>query len=109
MDGDNLHGDLPLTFQSEVSLAMNRDLIAKVPLFKTGDIGFLRMLPLVINPVLYLAGEFVVRKGDMGTTMFFVHLGEVEVFAEDTTLCLLSMRQIARKREPRSLFLIMIE
>eukprot|EP01137_Pigoraptor_chileana_P029513 Opistho-2@14839 len=82
-DHKTLFVDMPLTFQAEVALSINKDIIDRVPLFQNTDVGFQRMLSLVIKPFLYLPREFIVNKGDIGREMFFIHRGRVEVVSED--------------------------
>jgi hypothetical protein len=83
VDGKGLFVDMPFSLQAEVSLNVNKDIIDKVPLFKDADVGFVRMLSLVIKPYVFLRNEYIVRKGDIGQEMFFVHRGQVEVVSED--------------------------
>ena len=40
------------------------------------------MLSLYIRPLLLPKGEYIVRKGDIGEQMFFIHKGVVEVVSE---------------------------
>eukprot|EP01137_Pigoraptor_chileana_P011547 Opistho-2@62590 len=79
----SLFQDLPLTFQGDVCLSIYQSIIEKVPLFQNTEIGFMRMLSLVIKPILFLRREYIVNKGDVGNEMFFIHRGTVEVVSPD--------------------------
>lgn len=39
----------------------------KVPLFANTELGFTKLLALSIKPVMFLSGEYIIRKGDIGT------------------------------------------
>lgn len=49
----------------------------QVNVFQNVDTAFLRSLSLVLKPRLFLPGEFIVQKGDVGYGMFFVYCGQV--------------------------------
>ena len=56
----------------------------QVPLFQNTEIGFTKLLALSIKPVLYLSGEYIVRKGDIGSEVRmcsaqFVNLRNFEI------------------------------
>eukprot|EP00126_Sphaerothecum_destruens_P005464 Sdes_comp18791_c0_seq2m9197 len=93
VDGSILFLDLPLTFQAEVAQCINLDIILKVPLFNNvNDPGFLRMLSLMIRPILYLPGDNIVQKGDIGAEMFFLQVGVVQVVDETGTQVFSTMK-----------------
>ncbi|ORZ33163.1 cyclic nucleotide-binding-like protein, partial [Catenaria anguillulae PL171] len=83
IDAKTIFNDLPTTFQAELALGINGHIISKVPLFQDTEIGFMRMLSLALQPVLFLPNEYVVKKGDIGSEMFFLHAGRVDVVSED--------------------------
>jgi glucose-6-phosphate 1-dehydrogenase len=58
----------------------NRDALERVPLFREGDAVFLHNLAMMLKPVVYSAGDDIVRKGDPGHEMYFICRGQVEVF-----------------------------
>jgi glucose-6-phosphate 1-dehydrogenase len=58
---------------------INRDMLQAVPLFHDCDPVFLRNLAMMLRPVVYAPGEIIIRKGDMGSEMYFICRGEVEV------------------------------
>ena len=61
----------------------------QVPLFASVSDAFLRHLTLKIRPSMFLPGEFIVHKGDVGLGMFFLYHGKVS--AQTCRLALLSM------------------
>ncbi|KNE70665.1 hypothetical protein AMAG_15421 [Allomyces macrogynus ATCC 38327] len=93
IDAKTIFTDLPTTFQAELALGINGHIIGKVPLFQDTEIGFMRMLSLALQPVLFLPNEYVVKKGDIGSEMFFIHKGRVDVVSEDGSQVFASMHE----------------
>jgi glucose-6-phosphate 1-dehydrogenase len=58
---------------------INRDVLSKVPLFQGGSPVLLQNLAMVLKPVAYPAGDFIIRKGEVGREMYVVCRGQVEV------------------------------
>ncbi|MCB1307625.1 MAG: cyclic nucleotide-binding domain-containing protein, partial [Leptospiraceae bacterium] len=75
--------DLPPPLKMKVALHLNRDVIEKVPIFKGASDDLIRQLVLKLQPAVYTPGDYVFRKGESGSTMFFIIRGSVEVIAED--------------------------
>ena len=93
MQAHTLFSDLPRALQAELCLDVYRDAIQRVPLFRESEVSFLRHLSLVMRPLILLKGEYVVRKGDIGQEMFFIHRGKVDVVSEDGLTIFASMEQ----------------
>ncbi|OFW22818.1 MAG: hypothetical protein A3H27_02700 [Acidobacteria bacterium RIFCSPLOWO2_02_FULL_59_13] len=74
---------LPPSLKTEVSLFLNRDIIQKVPLFRTASEEFIRAIALEMQPVIFLPGDYIIRAGDSGEEMYFISKGEVEVVSAD--------------------------
>jgi glucose-6-phosphate 1-dehydrogenase len=58
---------------------INRDVLEQVPLFQECDSVFLHSLAMMLRPIVYSPGEYIIRKGDMGREMYFICRGQVEV------------------------------
>lgn len=84
-DLENMFLGLPISIQADISLSLYKDIIESVPLFQGYELGFTKMLSLYIKPHLCPKGEYIVRKGDIGQEMFFIHKGTVEVVSEHQT------------------------
>ncbi|XP_058949071.2 uncharacterized protein [Pocillopora verrucosa] len=82
IDASSLFEGLPLALQADISVSLYKDMIERVPLFEGTEIGFLKMLSMKMKPVYFLAKEYIVRKGDIGQEMYFIHRGTVEVVSE---------------------------
>ena len=63
----------------EVDLYMKRKLINGSSLFLSAPAEFVRDLASRLSMVFYLSGDFVVREGDPGFSMYFISRGELHV------------------------------
>eukprot|EP00667_Euglena_gracilis_P004610 EG_transcript_4629 len=86
--------DLPPSLQGRLNVALNADYIKKVPLFSkcSNSDGFVADLVKCLKPIVCLPNSFVVRKGEVGTQMFFIHRGELQVISDDNQV-VLSMKE----------------
>lgn len=82
-DESSVLGQLPLALKTEVSLFLNKEIIEKVPIFKGASQGFIRQIILHLTPMVFTPGDYVVIKGDIGTEMYFISKGSVEVVSDD--------------------------
>ena len=55
--------------------------MTKAHLFDEIEDSFVRLVTTRIHPVLYLPGQLVLTRGEVGHHMFFVQKGEVEVLS----------------------------
>ena len=95
---------------------VNRDILARIPLFQSADPVCLHKLAMMLEPRFYETGEDIIKIGETGKEMYFVCRGQVEVFDAEgkslTTLgegeyfgemaLLLSARGPPPSRRPRS-------
>jgi glucose-6-phosphate 1-dehydrogenase len=58
---------------------VNRGVLEKVSLFKAGDPVFLHAVSMMLKPMMASAGDSIVREGEMGSEMYFICRGAVEV------------------------------
>jgi glucose-6-phosphate 1-dehydrogenase len=58
---------------------INRDVLAKVPLFRDGDPVLLHNLSMMLKPVVAAAGADIIRQGDIGGEMYVISRGQVDV------------------------------
>ncbi|KAJ3029003.1 UNVERIFIED_CONTAM: hypothetical protein HDU68_000373 [Siphonaria sp. JEL0065] len=80
IDVKNLFEDMPSTFKSEVALSLNHGIIDKAVIFLGTSIGFKRSVAISMKLYLFTANEYVIHKGDLGTEMFFITQGRIDVF-----------------------------
>jgi hypothetical protein len=82
---------LPQGLASEVSLHLKCEILDKIPLFKGVDSSFIEEVALNLKLDVFTPGELIFKKGQKGTTMYFVIKGKVEVLSEDgSSISLLS-------------------
>jgi glucose-6-phosphate 1-dehydrogenase len=58
---------------------INRDLFQRVPLFQGCDAVSLNNLTMMVKPVVVGVGETIIRKGELGTSMYIICRGQAEV------------------------------
>ncbi|KAJ3346166.1 Kinesin-like protein kif27 [Entophlyctis luteolus] len=74
IDVKNLFEDMPSTFKSEVALSLNAAIIDK-PV----DCNR-RKIAISMKLYLFTANEYVIHKGDLGSEMFFITQGRIDIF-----------------------------
>ena len=101
VDQTCLFQDMPHCMQADVSLSVMEQLLKKVrrncllslshlcvsfsaihrpiqvPVFQDCETAFLRHLSLTAKPLIFLPGEYIVRKGDIGYGLFLICSGKV--------------------------------
>ena len=74
-----LLNELPHTLEVDLALFLNRDILEKVPYFSDADDLFIREIVQVLELLVILPGDYVIRQGEYGESMYFLSSGEVEV------------------------------
>ncbi|XP_054020828.1 cyclic nucleotide-gated cation channel alpha-4-like [Dryobates pubescens] len=74
---------LPRGLMAEVVAEVHLPALARVGIFQGWQEGVLRQLVLKLRPQVFMPGEFVCRRGDVGREMFFIRQGKLAVVAED--------------------------
>ncbi|MBK5267128.1 MAG: cyclic nucleotide-binding domain-containing protein [Acidimicrobiia bacterium] len=75
--------DLPRSLHIEVALHLHRNVLRKVPIFERASEIFLRELVLHLVPQVFIPGETIIRRGEIGHRIFFINRGNVEVLSHD--------------------------
>lgn len=75
--------DLPLQLKESVSLFLNKDIIAKVPIFTGASEEFIKEIIFSLEPVVYTPGDDIVKAGEVGDDMYFIGSGTVDVLSAD--------------------------
>ncbi|XP_007517413.1 cyclic nucleotide-gated cation channel beta-3 [Erinaceus europaeus] len=79
LDESHVLENLPTTMQLSLAIDMNFNIISKVDLFKGCDTQMLYDMLLRLKSTLYLPGDFVYKKGEIGKEMYIIKQGEVQV------------------------------
>jgi glucose-6-phosphate 1-dehydrogenase len=58
---------------------VNRDVLNQVPLFRGSKPVFLQNLAMMLKPVAYRAGDYIIRQGEVGREMYFISRGSTVV------------------------------
>jgi len=87
-----LISDLPDSLKNEISLYLHKNLIDRVPFFKDTDEDFIGEIILKLRAEIFLPGDYVFRKGDVGNCMYFIGSGLVNVLSEDESSILATLQ-----------------
>lgn len=80
-DQASVFADLPESFKVEFALQINKDIIAKVPLFRGAGRKLIKDIVMVLKPSIFQPGDLVCKFGEIGDKMYFINKGDVEVVA----------------------------
>ena len=70
---------LPFKMRTDVALNVHYKTISGVKLFHGCDPGLLKSLVIRLRPMLFLPGDYICKKGDVGKEMFIITSGAVQV------------------------------
>uniref|UniRef100_A0A915KFY3 Cyclic nucleotide-binding domain-containing protein n=1 Tax=Romanomermis culicivorax TaxID=13658 RepID=A0A915KFY3_ROMCU len=79
LDENKFLTSLPKKLRTELAISVHYDVLNKVQLFKDCDKALLRDLVLKLKPVLFLPGDYICKKGEIGKEMYIVSKGILEV------------------------------
>uniref|UniRef100_M3YHL8 Cyclic nucleotide gated channel subunit beta 3 n=1 Tax=Mustela putorius furo TaxID=9669 RepID=M3YHL8_MUSPF len=93
LDESDLLCTLPLTMQLALTVDVNLSIISKVELFKGCDTQMIYDMLLRLKSIVYLPGDFVCKKGEIGKEMYIIKQGEVQVLGgSDGTQVLVTLK-----------------
>ena len=70
---------LPLKTRTDIAMRVHYPTLVKLKLFRNCEPGLLKDLVIKLRPVIYLPGDSICRKNDIGTEMFIIQSGQVHV------------------------------
>jgi glucose-6-phosphate 1-dehydrogenase len=76
--------DLPARDGRRWLEVINRNVLARVPLLQTADQVCLHNMAMMLKPVVASPGDTIIRQGEMGSEMYFLCRGQVEVLDDGT-------------------------
>uniref|UniRef100_A0A671UMB5 Cyclic nucleotide gated channel subunit beta 3, tandem duplicate 2 n=1 Tax=Sparus aurata TaxID=8175 RepID=A0A671UMB5_SPAAU len=79
LDESELLDKMPLVMRTAIAVDINLTTFQKIDLFKGCDQQMLVDMLLRLKSIIYLPGDFVVKKGDIGKEMYIIKGGAVQV------------------------------
>jgi hypothetical protein len=76
--------ELPHTLSMEILLFLNQKILQKVSLLKSADEIFTREIVRLLQPMVFLPDDYIIRQGELGDCMYFLSEGDVEVLVGGT-------------------------
>ncbi|XP_056341214.1 cyclic nucleotide-gated cation channel beta-3 [Oenanthe melanoleuca] len=93
LDESELLEQMPTKMQLAVAIDVNFAIVNKVELFKGCDTQMIYDMLLRLKSIVYLPGDFVCKKGEIGREMYIIKQGEVQVLGgPDGTKVLVTLR-----------------
>ncbi|XP_076449490.1 uncharacterized protein LOC143285924 [Babylonia areolata] len=83
IDERSLVAALPKKLQTDLAISVHFNTLIKVQLFQDCERNLLYDLVLKLKPNLFLPGDFVCQKGEVGKEMYIVSQGQVEVVGKE--------------------------
>ena len=83
LDDERVLEGLPHTLKTEIAMQAHLETLERITIFKNCDTGLLLRLVLKLKLEVYCPGDYICRKGDIGTEMYIVRQGKLEVVADD--------------------------
>ncbi len=87
-----LIADLPDSLKTEILLHVNKRLLDQVPYFKDTDKNFIGEIISHLQPMVFIPGEYIFKKGDVGNSMYFISSGSVNILSFDESSILTTLK-----------------
>uniref|UniRef100_UPI00358F05AE cyclic nucleotide-gated channel beta-3-like n=1 Tax=Myxine glutinosa TaxID=7769 RepID=UPI00358F05AE len=93
LDETELLEQIPAKMQLDIAIDVNFDTVSNVELFKGCDTQMIHDMLVRMRSVVYLPGDFVCKKGEIGREMYIIKSGSVQVLGgPDGRLVLVTLR-----------------
>jgi cyclic nucleotide gated channel alpha 3 len=91
-DDNQILNLLPYKLRAEIAIHVHLDTLKRVEIFQDTEAGFLNELVLRLKPVLFLPGDYICRKGEVGKEMYIVNSGKLQVISENGKIILATLK-----------------
>uniref|UniRef100_A0A8C4RQA0 Cyclic nucleotide gated channel subunit beta 3, tandem duplicate 1 n=1 Tax=Erpetoichthys calabaricus TaxID=27687 RepID=A0A8C4RQA0_ERPCA len=93
LDESELLEDMPVKMRMAIAIDVSFAILNKVELFKGCDNQMIQDMLLRLKSIVYLPGDYVCKKGEIGREMYIIKQGEVQVLGgPDGTKVLVTLR-----------------
>jgi voltage-gated potassium channel len=82
-DEPTVLAELPPALRIQVALALKREFVEKVPLFRGASPELVQELALELKPMVFTPGDHIFRAGEIGHHLYIISRGLVEVTSAD--------------------------
>jgi hypothetical protein len=82
-DEPTVLAELPPALRIQVALALKREFVEKVPLFRGASTDLIQEIALELKPMVFTPGDFIFREGEIGHHLYIISRGMVEVTSAD--------------------------
>ncbi|KAI2647490.1 Cyclic nucleotide-gated cation channel [Labeo rohita] len=72
IDEHNVLKNLPNKLRAEIAINVHLDTLKKVRIFQDCEAGLLTKLVLKLRPQVFIPGDYICRKGDIGKDMYII-------------------------------------
>nr|XP_002125558.1 cyclic nucleotide-gated cation channel beta-1-like [Ciona intestinalis] len=91
LDETALLKQMPDKMHTDLAINVHMDVLSKVEIFKECDKQLLYDLLLHLKPILYLPGDYVCKKGEVGREMYIITNGMVQVVGDTSSVVFASL------------------
>ncbi|MEY5025852.1 MAG: hypothetical protein RLZZ244_1380 [Verrucomicrobiota bacterium] len=74
--------ELPQSLAVDVMIQLNRGILEKVEFFKNANEIFIREIVNMLESIVFLPGDYIIRQGEHGDCMYFLSSGVAEVLVD---------------------------
>ncbi|XP_032231588.2 uncharacterized protein LOC5507177 [Nematostella vectensis] len=79
----DLFYDMPSVFQAELAIDINKHFFEKAHVFKEVSDACKRMIAMCIKPTFFMPSQMIVKKGETGQSICYIHKGKAEIYDDD--------------------------